>query len=605
MGATLPRPVTPAVVRRFGGPLFRVGLAEMNGWRKNMEDAHVIFMKDTWGFFGVFDGHGGDQCPKFIAKRLTDELEHGQPATDAVVKELMLRLDREFLETKQPSGSTGTFALVNPPVEPDGQYFLRVGNIGDSRVLLGRPDGTMVEGDGTDGGLTTDHKPDHPAERERIERTGGHVEVIQGVARVNGDLAVSRSFGDAVYKQTGGPTQEDHPVSAGPELITLSCASTDFLVLVCDGISEGAFPNRDVIKLAAEELFASGDKIKPDPGKAAAAVVRKALSSGSYDNCSCMIVLLGGGDAAGPEVTLLPGPYDAPCDGGFKKAYEDIVQHAGLTLAQAVEMRYDAAKQELSEESVGQNDTSLKAEIASFGDGPPATLTLGSTERTAWFSEWISRHEVEYEPDPSTMTQEEALDLLQRRPDLMAMARAQGLVPDMQAQTVKVGSFREVRAAVRACPSLKWTAALRVACGKMGTVIAVDPGDDTVQVRIPEAGMVVWLPASVLTEVDDGNDAGDEGDNGRRVTVVPLEELRAAIDASSAVTWNDKFADACGQNGTVICDDTSDGTSKVRFLEPANFIAWFPTSVLIDVDNAALGDDHAAGEPDLKRQRAA
>ena len=28
-----------------------------------------------------------------------------------------------------------------------------------------------------------------------------------GVARVNGDLAVSRAFGDAQHKQTGGPKQ--------------------------------------------------------------------------------------------------------------------------------------------------------------------------------------------------------------------------------------------------------------------------------------------------------------------------------------------------------------------------------------------------------------
>lgn len=72
-----------------------------------------------------------------------------------------------------------------------------------------------LPGPGTDGGLTTDHKPDHPGEVERIERTGGNVQSIMGVARVNGDLAVSRAFGDAPHKQTGGPAQEDHPVSDG------------------------------------------------------------------------------------------------------------------------------------------------------------------------------------------------------------------------------------------------------------------------------------------------------------------------------------------------------------------------------------------------------
>merc|ERR1719464_161707 len=183
MGPVLPKPVTAVVVKRQASKLFRAGIAEMNGWRKNMEDAHLIFMPEDWGFFGVFDGHGGDQCSRFVASRLMEELESGAPESDAAVKDLALRIDREFLDRNEPSGSTGTFAIVRPPAEGEGQFLLRVGNIGDSRVLLGRADGTLVEGPGTDGGLTTDHKPDHPSERARIERTGGHVEMVQGVAR--------------------------------------------------------------------------------------------------------------------------------------------------------------------------------------------------------------------------------------------------------------------------------------------------------------------------------------------------------------------------------------------------------------------------------------
>jgi len=125
--------------------MFRVGLAEMNGWRSSMEDANVIFMTEDWGFFGIFDGHGGDQCSKFVAKRIEEELAKGAPADDAAMKELMLRLDQEFLDTKLPSGSTGTFAHVTKTEEPDSHYVLRIGNIGDSRVLLGRADGSLVD----------------------------------------------------------------------------------------------------------------------------------------------------------------------------------------------------------------------------------------------------------------------------------------------------------------------------------------------------------------------------------------------------------------------------------------------------------------------------
>merc|ERR1719329_507126 len=256
----------------------------------------------------------------------------------------MLGLDTEFLATSQPSGSTGTFVFVQPGADGDEQFSLRVGNIGDSRVLLGRPDGTMIEGVGTDGGLTIDHKPDSASERERIYRTGGTVENVMGVARVNGDLAVSRAFGDSQYKITGGPKQEDHPVSAAPEHFKMKCGKTDFLVLVCDGISEGSFPNKEVIALIAEELRKDGEK--PDLAKAAVATCRQALKAGSMDNLSCMIVTFAGDAVSSPALELLPGPFESPSHAGFRKAYEAMAAHAGLSLAQAVELRHDAAKKE-------------------------------------------------------------------------------------------------------------------------------------------------------------------------------------------------------------------------------------------------------------------
>jgi len=49
----------------------------MKGYRPSMEDRHstileAIFPNDNKGcFFGVYDGHGGDQVADFIGKKFT------------------------------------------------------------------------------------------------------------------------------------------------------------------------------------------------------------------------------------------------------------------------------------------------------------------------------------------------------------------------------------------------------------------------------------------------------------------------------------------------------------------------------------------------------
>lgn len=214
MGATLPKPVCCTILERHGSTDFRVGLAEMNGWRNSMEDAHVVHLGKGDGYFGILDGHGGSECSEWCAKRIHEILRsQGCPKSDAAAKKMVLDVDHEFLAQGMSSGSTAAMCTVQVPADARGKYSLHVINAGDSRVLLSRGDGTMVEGPGTDNGLTTDHKPGEPSERARIERCGGRVEVAMGgVLRLNGELSVSRGFGDAEHKKTGGPAPENRPV---------------------------------------------------------------------------------------------------------------------------------------------------------------------------------------------------------------------------------------------------------------------------------------------------------------------------------------------------------------------------------------------------------
>lgn len=389
----MPKAVEATVIERHGAKGWNVGVAEVNGWRTSMEDAHVIFLKDTWAFFGVFDGHGGAACSAFVAKRFNEELEtKGCPEDEVAIKKLVLGIDKEFLDTDQPSGSTGTMCIVHKPKQAGDRHTLRVINAGDSRVLLGRRDGTIVDGGGTDKGLTVDHKPDYPSERERIERCGGTVETKEGnIARVNGDLAVSRSFGDRDYKKTGGPGPEDRPVTANPEIFDFECDEADFLLLVCDGVSEGDFPNPEVVRFVADGL-----KEGQDAGTVARLVCHKAIERDSKDNITCMIVLLTDASEPDKRVEFVPGPIARLGHKGFKTAYEAMAQKAGLSLAQACARRYELIQDELQK---APSDL-LKEEAAKIGEPKGAAH---SEERERWFEKWLQELPPEEDEGPGGM----------------------------------------------------------------------------------------------------------------------------------------------------------------------------------------------------------
>ena len=95
--------------------------------------------------------------------------------------------------------------------------WLTVANIGDSIATLVRKDGTWEQ-------LNEEHEPNRPDERLRIEAANGCV----FNKRINGELSVSRAFGDYEMKQL---------VISEPEGTTRQLnQNDDLLILASDGI---------------------------------------------------------------------------------------------------------------------------------------------------------------------------------------------------------------------------------------------------------------------------------------------------------------------------------------------------------------------------------
>jgi serine/threonine protein phosphatase PrpC len=95
------------------------------------------------------------------------------------------KTDELFLKKSErpQAGSTATSVLIM------GKYVF-VANVGDSRTIMSFNKGKAKR-------LSNDHKPNRSDEAKRIRDMGGFV--IHG--RIMGELAVSRAFGDAPFKQ--------------------------------------------------------------------------------------------------------------------------------------------------------------------------------------------------------------------------------------------------------------------------------------------------------------------------------------------------------------------------------------------------------------------
>jgi protein phosphatase len=370
MGMT--HPVMSAMRSRGANDHFRYGCACVNGYREANEDAHLCELRDGAAFFGVFDGHSGAHCAEFLESEWRDAWAAlPDPVTDEALIAAALAMDERYVKLQRLDGSCATFVVAATVGET---VNLHVGNVGDSRVLVCK--------DGECQTLTVDHKPSDAAERRRIEAHGGRVTDD----RVDGLLAISRAFGDAKYKRSGGG-QLEQKVVALPDIthVTVRASAGDFAVLACDGVFEGDFADAEVVAFVQKEL-----PLHADLAAVAQQVCDEAIRRGSKDNVSCVVVRFGGGAAetrhGGPACDFVPGAYADRESPEFRRAYIEMASKAGVTAARCFELRYDA----LAALPTAHVGSAASKEMSAFGAGPPADATGGA--RTEWFAKHMDPH---------------------------------------------------------------------------------------------------------------------------------------------------------------------------------------------------------------------
>eukprot|EP01006_Ploeotia_vitrea_P020904 TRINITY_DN53229_c0_g1_i1.p1 TRINITY_DN53229_c0_g1~~TRINITY_DN53229_c0_g1_i1.p1 ORF type:complete len:651 (+),score=-15.72 TRINITY_DN53229_c0_g1_i1:141-1955(+) len=322
------------LVGRTGFSLNRYdfGVSEEKGFRQTMEDSSVIIQHLNIGalssskmfcpqsFFGVFDGHGGDQASQYLSQKLhvniatslsnsapellnilsnnnTDDRSGSREGRryelmDEIVnkclKESFAKTDADFIACSKDAqhGSTATTCIIL------GQR-LYCANVGDSRTILCRKFQAIP--------LSVDHKPGREDESKRIRDAGGFV--INN--RVMGELAVSRAFGDAEFKKgiqsiigpdelikNDGHEEDknwDQPlVIAEPEIQTVTVTESDqFVLLACDGLYD-VFTNDEIISFVLAQLKEHGDTQRCCQNLTIEAIRKR----NSRDNVSVVLVIL-------------------------------------------------------------------------------------------------------------------------------------------------------------------------------------------------------------------------------------------------------------------------------------------------------------------------
>ncbi|XP_043718927.1 probable protein phosphatase 2C 9 isoform X1 [Telopea speciosissima] len=232
-----------------------------------MEDYHVakyVHIKGhELGLFAIYDGHLGDSVPAYLQKHLFPNIlkeEEFWTDPNRSISKAYERTDQAILSHSPDLGRGGSTAVT--AIVINGQK-LWIANVGDSRGVLSSG-GQAIQ-------MTTDHEPS--TERGSIENKGGFVSNMPGdVPRVNGQLAVSRAFGDKSLKSH---------LRSDPDVQHADIDSnTDLLILASDGLWK-VMGNQEAVDIAI--------KIK-DPQRAAKQLTAEAVNRDSKDDISCVVV---------------------------------------------------------------------------------------------------------------------------------------------------------------------------------------------------------------------------------------------------------------------------------------------------------------------------
>lgn len=265
----------------------RIGIAHMQGMRPQMEDRHIaaqmVFnIKDQVHqvpLYGIFDGHGGVACARYLSKHLASYLkshlenaislaqsiEEEEAAIFNTLKLAFVDLGAKYRKLYSgEGGSTANIAIIF-------KNQLWVANVGDTRAIL------VANGAAT--ALSEDAKPGLEKYKKGVETRHATVIEVEGVPRVGGNLATARAVGHSEVHSGVNPRAKviKYSLSQLPQ-------GKNFLIIACDGLWDVA---------SSTQVAKTVNKVSHlNPEEIASFLARKAFEANSSDNLSVLVVPL-------------------------------------------------------------------------------------------------------------------------------------------------------------------------------------------------------------------------------------------------------------------------------------------------------------------------
>ena len=332
MGEELDVPIKKYNPKDEKTSFLKYGLNSVQGWKKSMEDFIVDFTGENkekfLNVFGIFDGHGGSEVPKYLQAHFVEFLKESPNFQNGKFKdalnETFFKIDESFKseeaqkellkysEELKPSkeqeiktinnlcapgeklnedeleqimtfnevfdprnienaniaeftGSTGIILFL-------GDKNIYVANAGNSRCLIIGKDGKIIK-------ATKDHTMNDPEEKKRVElarsfneeeekkkeEEQGHTEYLDS----------TRGFGDWEFKGNEWIDQKDQEVSVEPDILEAPINDVQYLIMGSHGMFEGSNDNEndDTVNKNVCNFFM--ENIKNNPDKAYSEIIKE------------------------------------------------------------------------------------------------------------------------------------------------------------------------------------------------------------------------------------------------------------------------------------------------------------------------------------------